>query len=152
MFSMCSELTPRARISDTRIPQLMQQHGCLDPSTLRQIFLEIARQNWPFEIGLSFLDFKQLLVDSGNIVQCSKLFWDGDGQVPGIANCVSVSPSSIPKHVCRTRLEVTFNKWPFYNVFFWAILNSFGNLCLWDHPSSFSVVSWHRQLLNYSIY
>ena len=24
MFSMCSELTPRARISDTRIPQLMQ--------------------------------------------------------------------------------------------------------------------------------
>ena len=24
MFSMCSELTPRARIPDTRIPQLMQ--------------------------------------------------------------------------------------------------------------------------------
>ena len=24
MFSMCSELTPRARILDTRIPQLMQ--------------------------------------------------------------------------------------------------------------------------------
>ena len=33
--------------------------GCLDPSTLRQIFLEIAWQNWPFKIGLSLLDFKQ---------------------------------------------------------------------------------------------
>ena len=30
MFSMCSELTPRARIPDTRIPQLMQPcHGLL---------------------------------------------------------------------------------------------------------------------------
>ena len=31
MFSMCSELTPRARILDTRIPQLMQPctHRCL---------------------------------------------------------------------------------------------------------------------------
>ena len=32
MFSMCSELTPRARIPDTRIPQLMQpcadDYGC----------------------------------------------------------------------------------------------------------------------------
>ena len=27
MFSMCSELTPRARIPDTRIPQLMQPCG-----------------------------------------------------------------------------------------------------------------------------
>ena len=35
---------------------------------LRQIFLEIAWQNWPFKIGLSLLDFKQLLVDSGTIV------------------------------------------------------------------------------------
>ena len=45
-------------------------HGCLDPSTLRQIFLEIAWQNGPFGIGLSLLDFKQLLFDSGTIVQC----------------------------------------------------------------------------------
>ena len=44
--------------------------GCLDPSTLRHIFLEIAWQNWPFKIGLSLLDFKQLLVDSGSILQC----------------------------------------------------------------------------------
>ena len=29
MFSMCSELTPRARIPDTRIPQLMQPCLCL---------------------------------------------------------------------------------------------------------------------------
>ena len=27
MFSMCSELTPRARIPDTRIPQFMQPCG-----------------------------------------------------------------------------------------------------------------------------
>ena len=37
---------------------------------LGQIFLEIALQNWPFKIGLSLLDFKQLLVDSGIIVHC----------------------------------------------------------------------------------
>ena len=37
---------------------------------LRQIFLEIAWQNWLSKIGLSLLDFKQLLVDSGSIVQC----------------------------------------------------------------------------------
>ena len=37
-------------------------------STLRQIYLEIAWQNWPFKIGLSLFDFKQLLVDSGIIV------------------------------------------------------------------------------------
>ena len=29
MFSMCSELTPRARIPDTRIPQLMQPCPCI---------------------------------------------------------------------------------------------------------------------------
>ena len=27
MFSMCSELTPRARIPDTRIPQFMQPYS-----------------------------------------------------------------------------------------------------------------------------
>ena len=43
--------------------------SCLDPNTLRQIFLEISWQNWPFKIGLSLFDFKQLLVDSGTIVQ-----------------------------------------------------------------------------------
>ena len=29
--------------------------------------------NWPFKIGLSLQDFKQLLVDSGTIVQCRKI-------------------------------------------------------------------------------
>ena len=48
--------------------------GCLDPSTLRPIFLEIAWQNWPLKIALSLLDFKQLLVDSGSIVHCIYLF------------------------------------------------------------------------------
>ena len=37
MFSMCSELTPRARIPDTRIPQLMQP--CLQQSRVSNIFL-----------------------------------------------------------------------------------------------------------------
>ena len=46
-------------------------HGCLDPSTIRQIFLENAWQNWPFQIGLSLLDFKQILVNSGTIVHCT---------------------------------------------------------------------------------
>ena len=32
------------------------------------------------------------------------------GHLPGIANGVSVSPCSIPKHMCRTRLEVSFKK------------------------------------------
>ena len=40
---------------------------------LREIFLEISWQNWPFKIGLSLVDFKQLLVDSESIVQ-RKLF------------------------------------------------------------------------------
>ena len=31
MFSMCSELTPRARILDTRIPQLMQPCTLVSP-------------------------------------------------------------------------------------------------------------------------
>ena len=44
--------------------------GCLDPNTLRETFLEIAWQNWPFKIGLSLFDFKQLLVGSGSIVHC----------------------------------------------------------------------------------
>ena len=44
--------------------------GCFDPNTLSQMFLEIAWQNWPFKIGLSLRDFKQLLVDSGSIVHC----------------------------------------------------------------------------------
>ena len=39
---------------------------------LRQFFLEISRQNWPFKIGLSLFDFKQLIFDSGNIVQCQE--------------------------------------------------------------------------------
>ena len=35
MFSMCSELTPRARILDTRIPQLMRP--CLDVGRLSPV-------------------------------------------------------------------------------------------------------------------
>ena len=46
--------------------------SCFDPNTLRQIFLEIVWQNWPFKIGLSLFDFKQFLVDSGSIVQCTR--------------------------------------------------------------------------------
>ena len=33
-------------------------------------FLEITWQNWQFKIGLSLFDFKQLLLDNGDIVQC----------------------------------------------------------------------------------
>ena len=40
-------------------------HGCFDLNTLRQIFLEIAWQNWHFRIGLSLFDSK---LDNGNIV------------------------------------------------------------------------------------
>ena len=36
------------------------------------IFLEIAWQDWPFKIGLSLFDFKQLLVNSGIIVHWTK--------------------------------------------------------------------------------
>ena len=38
---------------------------CISGSCYRSILSEIAGQNWPFEIGLSLLDFKQLLVNSG---------------------------------------------------------------------------------------
>jgi hypothetical protein len=41
---------------------------CLDSNTLRQIFLEIAWQHWQFKISLSLFDFKQLLLDNGDIV------------------------------------------------------------------------------------
>ena len=46
MFSMCSELTPRARIPDTRIPQLMQPWRAAVPSgypnpTRYPVFLSI---------------------------------------------------------------------------------------------------------------
>ena len=38
MFSMCSELTPHARIPDTRIPQLMQPciQQCREITTLNE--------------------------------------------------------------------------------------------------------------------
>ena len=39
MFSMCSELTPRARIPDTRIPQLMQPWLHIDTDPIFVIFL-----------------------------------------------------------------------------------------------------------------
>ena len=42
---------------------------------LCQRFLEIARQNWNFKIGLSLFDFKQLLFYSGNIVHCNQYSW-----------------------------------------------------------------------------
>ena len=48
--------------------------GCLDPNTLKQIFLEIAWQNWYFKIGLSLFDFQQLLFDNGNIVHCGCVY------------------------------------------------------------------------------
>ena len=37
--------------------------------------MEISRQNWPFKIGLSLFEFKQLLVDSGTIVHCTTFFF-----------------------------------------------------------------------------
>ena len=37
MFSMCSELTPRVRIPDTRIPQFMQPWSALIHETLQHI-------------------------------------------------------------------------------------------------------------------
>ena len=55
--------------SNCRIAKINIFLVCLDLNTLRQIFLEIAWQNWPFKIGLSLLEFKHLLVDSGSIVQ-----------------------------------------------------------------------------------
>ena len=48
---------------------------CFSVSPFR-IFLEIAWQNWHFEIGLSLFDFKQLLFDSRNIEHCgSHVIW-----------------------------------------------------------------------------
>ena len=41
--------------------------GCFDPNMLRQIFWKSHDK-----IGLSLFDLKQLLIDSGNIVQWSK--------------------------------------------------------------------------------
>ena len=41
MFSMCSELTPRAHIPDTRIPQLMQ------PCPLLTLFLPLSIPEFP---------------------------------------------------------------------------------------------------------
>ena len=40
MFSMCSELTPRARIPDTRLPQLMQPWRKIDFDYIEQICLK----------------------------------------------------------------------------------------------------------------
>ena len=37
MFSMCSELTPRAPVPDNRIPQLMQP--CLTPSPILLLYV-----------------------------------------------------------------------------------------------------------------
>ena len=42
MFSMCSKLTPRARIPDTRIPQLMQPWSSDDNGTLYGIELDLT--------------------------------------------------------------------------------------------------------------
>ena len=42
MFSMCSELAPRAHIPDTRIPQLMQP--CLDAFQLNLVTVEPLSQ------------------------------------------------------------------------------------------------------------
>ena len=53
-----------------RITKPMISLGCFDPNTLRQIFLEIAWQSWHFNISLSLFDWKELLFDSRNVVQC----------------------------------------------------------------------------------
>ena len=45
MFSMCSELTPRARIADTRIPQLMQPWCKCVPPSFFGVFPDVKSQN-----------------------------------------------------------------------------------------------------------
>ena len=52
MFSMCSELTPRARIPDTRIPQLMQP--CLGTMRLNYI-LQDRFMDTPLHIWVHIL-------------------------------------------------------------------------------------------------
>ena len=52
MFSMCSELSPRARIPDTRIPQLMQPWICL---RFQVKHYSRHRQNRTFKINLKNL-------------------------------------------------------------------------------------------------
>ena len=64
MFSMCSELTPRAPIPDTRIPQLMQPwaymqlqegskeviEGC--PTRLINVSPHLSHKKWPNSINM----------------------------------------------------------------------------------------------------
>ena len=75
LLSSCSYYPEQIRLKMAKLE--FENHknqyfsGCLDPNKLRPIFLEIAWQNWPFKIGLSLFDFKQLLVDSGIIVHCN---------------------------------------------------------------------------------
>ena len=56
MFSMCSELTPRARILDTRIPQLMQPWLSYFP-----LFMDCGPKIWGREIFSFLRDFDEIL-------------------------------------------------------------------------------------------
>ena len=59
--------------------------GYGDIWSILTLILEIAWQNWQFKIGLSLLDFKQLLVDSGTIVQwvnLSVFSWTDESVLP----------------------------------------------------------------------
>ena len=54
MFSMCSEHTPRARIPDTRIPQLMQP--CFQPKQK----VDLCSSGWSTCPSLATLQAEQL--------------------------------------------------------------------------------------------
>ena len=65
MFSMCSELTPRARIPDTRIPQFMQPCPCRCKTFTYFIFrltitfkwLRVDELRYPEQLALATLIF-----------------------------------------------------------------------------------------------
>ena len=75
MFSMCSELTPRARIPDTRIPQLMQPWTtdggieCLKPIN---IFLKIT--SFCLKISTKLLFFHQIIASESCLYNCMVSF------------------------------------------------------------------------------
>ena len=61
MFSMCSELTPRARIPDTRIPQLMQPWQRIILTFLDEARSNIKEKRWVFRIW-SLFDRKFVII------------------------------------------------------------------------------------------
>ena len=70
MFSMCSELTPRARIPDTRIPQLMQPCMRMALMILTMVMMMVAMM---IMVLLMHLQGR----DSGSALQEARLIFDG---------------------------------------------------------------------------